>query len=154
MSRTGTQPVFSENPACCTMPAGDGFTVFTQTPVYCVRLVRLDRYSLPGCGERGMAVDVGELRLADDCRAACCCGCLPEKSGVADLWKWRATSILQDLVDRREFRCWQSSVLQVVEVYGNEERYTSRLCRDGGEVRLWEYVYYTQHATGIESRHL
>ena len=101
-----------------------------------------------------MAVDVGELRLADDCRAACCCGCLPEKSGVADLWKWRATSILQDLVDRREFRCWQSSVLQVVEVYGNEERYTSRLCRDGGEVRLWEYVYYTQHATGIESRHL
>ena len=108
----------------------------------------------PACGEREMAVDNDGPRPADDCRATGCRGCLREKSGVADLWKRRATSILQDLVEHRGFRCWQSSVLQVVEVYGNEERYTSRLCRDGGDVRLWEYVYYTQHATGIESRHL
>ncbi len=46
-----------------------------------------------------MAVDAGGLRLADDSWAAGCCGCLREKYGAADLWKWRAPSILHDLVE-------------------------------------------------------
>ena len=57
----------------------------------------------PACGEREMAVDNDEPRPADDCRATGCRGCLREKSGVADLWKRRATSILQDLVEHRGF---------------------------------------------------
>ena len=48
---------------------------------------------------RGMAVDAGGLRLAEYSGAAGCCGCSREKYGVADLWKWRAPSILHDLVE-------------------------------------------------------
>jgi len=71
--------------------------VLTQAPVYCVRLLWLDRHRVPA--GRGMAVDAGGLRLAEYSGAAGCCGCSREKYGVADLWKWRAPSILHDLVE-------------------------------------------------------
>ena len=78
----------------CATPASSGFTVLTQAPVYCVRLLWLDRHRVPA--GRGMAVDAGGLRLAEYSGAAGCCGCSREKYGVADLWKWRAPSILHD----------------------------------------------------------